>query len=276
FRPRRTTGSHETLDRILDAPERLLDEKSFTEATLAEIMERAGVTVGAFYRRFPDKDALLHLLDERFFREMQARADELLDPNHWQGASISEILSEFARTAVNVYTTRRGVARSLFLRARVDPVIQATARQVNARCIERLRALLLDPGRRAEVTVLADVDRFFTDNETRIRDELFELLRIPSVSARSEHNADTTRAAEWVAASMRAAGLQATVHRTPGHPVVVGEWRGAGANAPTILAYGHYDVQPAEPLDLWTSPPFEPTVRSGKIFARGSVDDKGQ
>ena len=116
------------------------------------------VTVGAFYRRFPDKDALLHLLDERFFREMQARADELLDPNHWQGASISEILSEFARTAVNVYTARRGVARSLFLRARVDPVIQATARQVNARCIERLRALLLDPGRRAEVTHL-DPDR---------------------------------------------------------------------------------------------------------------------
>ena len=127
-----------------------------------------------------------------------------------------------------------------------------------------------------EITVPTDVDRFFTDNETRIRDELFELLRIPSVSARSEHNADTTRAAEWVAASMRAAGLQATVHRTPGHPVVVGEWRGAGANAPTVLAYGHYDVQPAEPLDLWTSPPFEPTVRSGKIFARGSVDDKGQ
>ena len=112
-----------------------------------------------------------------------------------------------------------------------------------------------------EITVPTDVDRFFTDNETRIRDELFELLRIPSVSARSEHNADTTRAAEWVAASMRAAGLQATVHRTPGHPVVVGEWRGAGANAPTVLAYGHYDVQPAEPLDLWTSPPFEPTVR---------------
>src|SRR5436190_216046 len=127
-----------------------------------------------------------------------------------------------------------------------------------------------------EITVPTDVDRFFTDNETPIRDELFELLRIPSVSARSEHNADTTRAAEWVAASMRAAGLQATVHRTPGHPVVVGEWRGAGANAPTVLAYGHYDVQPAEPLELWSSPPFEPTVRSGKIFARGSVDDKGQ
>lgn len=125
-------------------------------------------------------------------------------------------------------------------------------------------------------TVPADLDRFFAENETRIRDELFEFLRIPSVSARSEHSDDTARAAEWVARSMRDAGMQATVHRTPGHPVVVGEWRGGGDGAPTVLTYGHYDVQPAEPLDLWDSPPFEPTIRSGKIFARGSVDDKGQ
>jgi AcrR family transcriptional regulator len=152
FRPPQQTRSQETLDRILDAAERVLEEKSFTEATLAEIMERAGVTVGAFYRRFPDKDALLHLLDERFFHEMEERADELLDPVHWQGASIAEVLCEFSRTAVEVYRTRRGVARSLFLRARVDPVIQTTALQVNARCIERLRALLLDPNRRREVT----------------------------------------------------------------------------------------------------------------------------
>jgi acetylornithine deacetylase/succinyl-diaminopimelate desuccinylase-like protein len=124
--------------------------------------------------------------------------------------------------------------------------------------------------------VPSDLDQFFTQNEARIRDELFELLRIPSVSARSEHNADTARAAEWVARSLREAGLKATVHPTPGHPVVVGEWRGAGDKAPTVLAYGHYDVQPAEPLELWDTPPFEPTVRSGKIFARGSVDDKGQ
>src|SRR5690348_15262993 len=124
--------------------------------------------------------------------------------------------------------------------------------------------------------VPGDLDRFFTQNESRIRDELFELLRIPSVSARSEHNEDTARAADWVARSLREAGLKATVHPTPGHPVVVGEWRDAGADAPTVLAYGHYDVQPAEPLELWDTPPFEPTVRSGKIFARGSVDDKGQ
>lgn len=152
FRPPQQTRSQETLDRILDAAEKVLDEKSFTEATLAEIMERAGVTVGAFYRRFPDKDALLHLLDERFFHQMHERADELLNPEHWRGASVAEIVREFARTAVQVYTARRGVARSIFLRARVDPVLQASGRKVNAHYIERLRHLLLDSSRRDQLT----------------------------------------------------------------------------------------------------------------------------
>jgi acetylornithine deacetylase/succinyl-diaminopimelate desuccinylase-like protein len=125
-------------------------------------------------------------------------------------------------------------------------------------------------------SVPADLDAYLTEHAARIEAELFEFLRIPSVSARSEHDADTMRAAEWTAASLRTAGLEATVHRTPGHPVVVGSWRKAPPGAPTVLVYGHYDVQPAEPLDLWTSPPFEPTVRDGKVFARGSVDDKGQ
>lgn len=124
--------------------------------------------------------------------------------------------------------------------------------------------------------VAVDLDNFFTREERRIRSELDEFLRIPSVSARTEHNADTARCADWLATRLRDIGMQATVHRTPGHPIVVGEWRRAGPDAPTILVYGHYDVQPVEPLDLWTSPPFEPTVRDGKLFARGSVDDKGQ
>jgi acetylornithine deacetylase/succinyl-diaminopimelate desuccinylase-like protein len=121
-----------------------------------------------------------------------------------------------------------------------------------------------------------DLDAFFVANESRIRDELFELLRIPSVSARREYNADTLRAAQWVADNLNNAGLRTTVHPTAGHPIVVGEWRGAGAEAPTVLVYGHYDVQPAEPLDLWRSPAFEPAIRDGKLYARGSVDDKGQ
>ena len=121
-----------------------------------------------------------------------------------------------------------------------------------------------------------DLESFFVANQTRARDELFDLLRIPSVSARSEHNADTARAAEWVANALRKVGLTASLHPTKGHPIVVGEWRKAPKGAQTVLVYGHYDVQPAEPLDLWDSPPFEPTVRDGKMFARGSVDDKGQ
>jgi acetylornithine deacetylase/succinyl-diaminopimelate desuccinylase-like protein len=123
---------------------------------------------------------------------------------------------------------------------------------------------------------MSDLDTFLASNDARIHAELFEFLRIPSVSARSEHNADVARAADWVATSLRSAGLDAKIHQTKGHPVVVGEWRKAGAGAPTILVYGHYDVQPAEPLELWHSPPFEPTIRDGRIYARGSVDDKGQ
>jgi acetylornithine deacetylase/succinyl-diaminopimelate desuccinylase-like protein len=112
-------------------------------------------------------------------------------------------------------------------------------------------------------------------NRDRFRDELFEFLRIPSVSARSEHRADTRRCAEWLMERMKEAGLDVSIHDTKGHPIVLGEWRGA-EGAPTVLIYGHYDVQPPEPLELWTSPPFEPDVRDGRIYARGSVDDKGQ
>jgi len=131
---------------------------------------------------------------------------------------------------------------------------------------------------RAQLTAMplaTDLASHLADNRKRSLDELFEFLRIPSVSARSEHNADTVRAADWFAASLRSIGLKATIHPTKGHPIVVGEWRGV-PGAQTVLVYGHYDVQPAEPLELWDSPPFQPTVRDGKIFARGSVDDKGQ
>lgn len=113
-------------------------------------------------------------------------------------------------------------------------------------------------------------------NDQRALDELFALLRIPSVSARSEHRQDCVAAATFIADALGRIGFQAELISTPGHPVVVGEWRGAGADKPTLLIYGHYDVQPPEPLDLWTSPPFEPTIRDGRIYARGSVDDKGQ
>ncbi len=107
-------------------------------------------------------------------------------------------------------------------------------------------------------------------------EELKEFLRIPSVSTKSEHNKDIERAAHWVAEKLRAAGLENVgISATKMHPVVYGESLHAPGK-PTVLFYGHYDVQPAEPLDLWTSPAFEPTVRDGNLFGRGTADDKGQ
>jgi acetylornithine deacetylase/succinyl-diaminopimelate desuccinylase-like protein len=125
-------------------------------------------------------------------------------------------------------------------------------------------------------TLAPDLEKHLAANDKKALDELFDLLRIPSVSARSEHTPDIKRCAEWVQKSMTAAGMKAKIMPTGGHPVVLGEWRGAGDKAPTVLVYGHYDVQPAEPLELWTSPAFEPVIRDGRIYARGSVDDKGQ
>src|SRR5262249_28959587 len=109
----------------------------------------------------------------------------------------------------------------------------------------------------------------------RIRAELFDFLRIPSVSTRPEHQADIERAAEWVADSLRTAGLGVEIVPTDGHPIVLAEWREA-PGALTVLIYGHYDVQPAEPLEGWEPPPVEPAVRDGRIYARGATDDKGQ
>ena len=125
-------------------------------------------------------------------------------------------------------------------------------------------------------TFPADLERWLADHDASGMADLDAFLRIPSVSARSEHNGDTARAADWLRDALARIGFSATIMPTPGHPIVLGEWRKAPPGAPTILIYGHYDVQPPEPLELWTSPPFEPTVRDGKLFARGSVDDKGQ
>lgn len=107
--------------------------------------------------------------------------------------------------------------------------------------------------------------------------ELIEFLRIPSISTLPEHKPDIERAAHWLAAEMARVGLQnATTLPTQGHPVVYADWLKAGPAAPTALIYGHYDVQPVDPLELWHTPPFEPDIRDGKIYARGATDDKGQ
>ncbi len=125
-------------------------------------------------------------------------------------------------------------------------------------------------------SIPADLEKRFAAREAQLLDDLFAFLRIPSVSARSENNADTQRAAAWLHERFARMGFAVETCPTAGHPVVLAEWRKAPAGAPTILVYGHYDVQPPEPLDLWTTPAFEPTIRDGKLYARGSVDDKGQ
>jgi len=113
-------------------------------------------------------------------------------------------------------------------------------------------------------------------HKDRFLSELFDLLRIPSISARAENKGDMIRCAESIKQHLLKAGAsKAVVYQTEGHPVVYGE-KIIDASLPTVLAYGHYDVQPADPLELWNSDPFEPVIKDGKIFARGSADDKGQ
>ena len=117
---------------------------------------------------------------------------------------------------------------------------------------------------------------FINLHRDRYVDELKNYLAIPSISALPEHQADVRRCAEWTADELRRIGMQnVRLIETPGNPVVYADWLGA-AGAPTMLFYGHYDVQPVDPVDQWESPPFEATVRDGEIYARGSADDKGQ
>src|SRR5882724_6379506 len=120
------------------------------------------------------------------------------------------------------------------------------------------------------------VKEYIQSNQQRFLDELFDLLRIPSISADSRNKADVRRAAEFIVQKLKSAGADTVeLCETKGHPIVYGQ-KIMSASLPTVLVYGHYDVQPPDPLNLWTSPPFEPTVRDGKIYARGSADDKGQ
>jgi acetylornithine deacetylase/succinyl-diaminopimelate desuccinylase-like protein len=120
------------------------------------------------------------------------------------------------------------------------------------------------------------VDQYLETHRDRFEDQLKALLRIPSVSAQPAHNEDTLRAAEFVRDDLRRMGIPAELIGFPsGHPIVYGE-RLDAPGKPTLLIYGHYDVQPPEPLEPWISPPFEPTVRGGNIYARGATDDKGQ
>ena len=120
------------------------------------------------------------------------------------------------------------------------------------------------------------IKTYIETNKERFLDELFGLIRIPSISSENEHKGDMVKTAQYVVDQLLKAGAdKAEIMQTTGHPVVYGE-RIIDPAKPTILVYGHYDVMPVDPLNLWDSPPFEPEIREGRIYARGAVDDKGQ
>ena len=126
------------------------------------------------------------------------------------------------------------------------------------------------------LTTDQDLERFLDDHQESRLESYKALLRIPSISALSEHAADCRATAEWIAADLRASGIEhVELAETGGHPVVYGDWLHA-EGAPTVIVYCHYDVQPVDPLDLWKSPPFEPVVDGNRMLARGAADDKGQ
>lgn len=123
---------------------------------------------------------------------------------------------------------------------------------------------------------MTQLETYITEHETAFLEDLKGWLRIPSISTLPEHTDDMVRAANYAVAQLQRIGFaNAGLITTQGHPLVYGEWLKA-AGKPTILVYGHYDVQPVDPVNLWDSPPFEPTVRNGNIYCRGACDDKGQ
>ncbi len=123
---------------------------------------------------------------------------------------------------------------------------------------------------------MQEIRKYVSDNKQRFLDELFELLRFPSVSADPKYKGDVLKTADYVAEKLKAAGAEnVEICPTAGYPIVYGE-KIIDKSLPTVLVYGHYDVQPADPLELWKTPPFEPTIRDEKIYARGACDDKGQ
>jgi acetylornithine deacetylase/succinyl-diaminopimelate desuccinylase-like protein len=117
---------------------------------------------------------------------------------------------------------------------------------------------------------------YANQHQQNYQNQLIDLLKIPSISTDSAYAKEVKRAGEWVVADMRHIGLTAELIETDRHPLVYGEWLGAGQDKPTVLFYGHYDVQPASLDDGWHNEPFEPTEKDGFIYARGVADDKGQ
>ncbi len=122
---------------------------------------------------------------------------------------------------------------------------------------------------------MSEFESYLDANRQRFENDLFDWLRMPSIGTDSAYDEEVRKTGSWLAEKFRGIGLQTEIIETVGHPIVYAESPKV-AGAPTVLVYGHYDVQPPDPLELWDTPPFEPTVRDGKVFARGATDDKGQ
>lgn len=142
-RPPQQARSRATLDRLLDAAESMLGEKSWEECSVTEIARRAGSSVGAFYSRFPDKDGLLHALHERFISEAFATVDAALHPTRWEGATIGLIMKATVSFSIEIYQQRAGLIRAFLIRASSDPVFRERTLQLRRRLTDRLRALIL-------------------------------------------------------------------------------------------------------------------------------------
>ena len=124
---------------------------------------------------------------------------------------------------------------------------------------------------------MKEILHFIESEKERFLSELVDFLKIPSVSSKQEHKSDMENCSQWLIAHIKSIGFKdVRLYTTIGHPIVYAQWLEAGEDAPTVLVYGHYDVQPVDPIELWNSPPFEPVIKNGKIWARGTSDDKGQ
>ena len=119
-------------------------------------------------------------------------------------------------------------------------------------------------------------EKYLDKNQSRFIEELIDFVRIPSISALDQHFDDVVKAGNWVVERIKKAGISnVSLMQTETHPVVYGDWLNAGKHKPTIMIYGHFDVQPADPYELWDNPPFDPKIKDGKIVGRGASDDKG-
>ncbi|MGH0030415.1 MAG: TetR/AcrR family transcriptional regulator [Myxococcota bacterium] len=149
IRPPQQARSQETLDRILDAAERLVTEKGFEDTPVSEVVQRAGSSVGAFYTRFEDKDALLHALYDRYYEQALATADHALDPQRWDGAPVDAIVPTVVGFLVEIYREQGGLIRAFVSRTQKDPTFRARREQLYHHVSERLAGLLL--ARQAEI-----------------------------------------------------------------------------------------------------------------------------